>query len=358
MGSRQVWTIAFPHPTESAAAAAAAEVEGFDGVMFPDTQGLSGDPYVALALAARATERIGLGTGVTNPYTRHPAVTASAIASVQAESGGRAVLGIGRGNSSLAFLGLAPAPLSVFERYLVRVQGYLAGEAVDPDEVGTGPAAMRSVESLSMATPAASRLQWLPRPEPKVPVDVAATGPRVISLAARVAERVTFSVGADEERIRWAIDLARTARSAAGPDAPPLSLGAYVSIAVGPDAAVARSLVGGSLTVLSRYAALHGAPTGPVSASSRVVLEQIRDSYDMTRHAQAGADQASALTPEFVDTHAVVGPAGHCAERLNRLFGLGLDRVVLFHSSLGADEAATAASRASLVKEVLPALAG
>ncbi|MDB5447064.1 MAG: hypothetical protein JWQ97_2381, partial [Phenylobacterium sp.] len=80
-----------------AAQAARLEADGWGGIMLFDSQSLIGDPYVALALAATSTERLGLGIGVTNPVTRHAAVAASAIASVQAASGGRAVLGIGRG---------------------------------------------------------------------------------------------------------------------------------------------------------------------------------------------------------------------------------------------------------------------
>ncbi len=52
--------------------------------------------FAELGVLTRATSRLGLGTGVTNPLTRHPAVTAAAIATVQLESGGRAVLGLGR----------------------------------------------------------------------------------------------------------------------------------------------------------------------------------------------------------------------------------------------------------------------
>lgn len=216
---------------------------------------------------------------------------------------------------------------------------------------------MRSVESLSLGTrPAGSRLEWLPRPEPKVPLDVAATGPRVIALAARLAERLTFAVGADEERLRWAIGVARDARSAAGLDPEGISLGAYVNVAVHPDASVARSLVSGFLAVLSRYATLHGAPTGPHSDDAKRVLEGIRRSYDMTRHAQAGADQGRVLTDEFVDGYAVAGPAQGCTARLRQLFDLGLDRVVIFHASLGADEAEVRSSRERLTKEVLPAV--
>ena len=89
------------------------EADGFDGLAVVDSQNLSGDPYVALALAAKATSRLGLATGVTNPYTRHPAATACSIASVQAVSGGRAVLGIGRGDTALFHLGMKPVDRTI-----------------------------------------------------------------------------------------------------------------------------------------------------------------------------------------------------------------------------------------------------
>ncbi len=84
------------------------EEGGWHGIGIFDSQNLGGDTYVAMALAASATERLELSTDVTNPLTRHPAVTAGAIASVQEISGGRAVLGIGRGDSALAYVGHAP----------------------------------------------------------------------------------------------------------------------------------------------------------------------------------------------------------------------------------------------------------
>ena len=66
-----------------------------------DSQNLSPDVYVALTLAAAATQRLRLGPGVTNPVTRHAAAAASAITAIHAHSGGRAMFGIGRGDSSL-----------------------------------------------------------------------------------------------------------------------------------------------------------------------------------------------------------------------------------------------------------------
>ena len=100
----ELWTPSVPVPQLASVLAERAEAAGWDGMVFVDSQHLVGDTYVGLALAAEHTTRLQLGTGVTNPYTRHPAVTASAIATVQEISGGRAVLGIGRGDSSLAYL--------------------------------------------------------------------------------------------------------------------------------------------------------------------------------------------------------------------------------------------------------------
>src|SRR5262244_2022370 len=88
--------------------AQAVEADGWDGQMFMDTQCLGGDPYVIMGAWAVSTERLKFSCGVTNPLTRHIAVSASCAATLQALSKGRAVLGIGRGDSALAYLGHAP----------------------------------------------------------------------------------------------------------------------------------------------------------------------------------------------------------------------------------------------------------
>src|SRR3954470_13399758 len=126
----QLWTLGVPNIASVAAFARRAEEDGWDGLLLADSQNISGDCFTALGLAAAVTEWLGLGTGVTNPVTRHPAVMAAAIASVQEASGGRAVLGIGRGDSSLAHLGLAPASVAHLGRYVEALRAYLRGEEV------------------------------------------------------------------------------------------------------------------------------------------------------------------------------------------------------------------------------------
>ena len=77
-----------PMPGRAVPAAMAAEQDGYDVLLMPDSQNLLGEPFTQLALAAAATETIKLGTGVTNPITRHPATTAASILAIQYESSG------------------------------------------------------------------------------------------------------------------------------------------------------------------------------------------------------------------------------------------------------------------------------
>src|SRR2546429_8574551 len=84
-----------------------AERDGWDLLGIADTPGNAMDLWVALTLAAARTERVGLAACVTNLATRHPAITAGAAASVDAVSGGRVLLGVGRGHSGVANLGAA-----------------------------------------------------------------------------------------------------------------------------------------------------------------------------------------------------------------------------------------------------------
>src|SRR5262245_20498411 len=107
-----------PSPGYTGRLAAELEAMGFDGVLCPDTQCLSPDPYGQLSLAAARTTRLELGTGVTNPFTRDASVTAGAFATLQKESGGRAVCGIGRGDSSAAHIGRRNAKTAELRGYI------------------------------------------------------------------------------------------------------------------------------------------------------------------------------------------------------------------------------------------------
>lgn len=328
----------FPMPGRSADVARMAEDDGWDGIAFTDSQSLTGDVFVALGVAAKATARLRLATGATNPATRHPAVVASAIATVQAESGGRAVLGIAHGDSALAYLGRKPMPLRDFRRALEQVQAYLRGEAVDLDGF-------------------ASHLEWLRQANrPKVPVAVSATGPKVIEIAAQVADRVTFSLGAQPERLRWAIEHARAARAAAGLDLAGFSCGAYVNAVAHPEIEKARELVRGRLGVYARFSTMHDSTLETLAPEDRAVAERLAASYDMSAHATSGARHAAVLDDDFVDRFGVVGPSERVAERLRDLAELGLDHLIIVGHGRDVPPDVLADSSRRFGREVIPIL--
>ncbi len=324
----QFWTLTVSSPRGSAAYGQRAENAGWHGMLVVDSQNLSGDSYVSLA-AAIGTSSLGLATGVTNSVTRHPAVTAGAIASIQKLSSGRAVLGIGRGDSALAHLGRAPARLASFETYLKNVQTYLSGGDVPFDDCAIDDAIAPPVAALDLAdTPKSSGIAWL-RNDPKVPVEVAASGPKVIAIAARHAERVMFTVGADVERLRWGMETARASASEAGRDPDRLQFGAYVNIICHPNIDTARRLAQGGTTLFARFSVMHGGISGPVDDAQAEVLDALHERYNMNEHGRGDAQQVSAMTPEFIDRFAVVGDPAQCLDRLAELQDLGLDKLAV-----------------------------
>ena len=355
----EVWTPGVGIPGFAAPRARRVEAEGWTGMGIVDSQCLSGDPYVAAALAGAATSTLKLATAVTNTATRHPSVAATAAASVQAETGGRFVLGIGRGDSALAYIGLAPAPPRQFERHLERLQGYLSREEVPFDLDTDAVNGLRSSETLHMdSEPTVSRLRWLRDDHPKVPIDVAASGPRVIEIAARHADAITFAVGVDPQRLGWAVEHARAARTAAGKDPATLGLGSYVPLFVHEDRATARHMISGSVGSFARFSVMHGTVAGPVAESQRASLTAVHRAYDMTAHFTHGSPQSQALTDEVIDAFGIAGPASYCVERLLELRAMGLSRFYLTGPGRGADREESEASHRRIVDDVLPALLG
>jgi len=334
----ELWTTRTPEVHTVEHQARRAERAGWDGITFTDSQNLVGDPFVAVALASRVTERLRFATGVTNVATRHPAALANAAVTVQEESGGRFVLGIGRGDTALFHLGRKPMPVAEFADRVIDVQTYLQGGAVDCDGFE-------------------SRLRWLPRTrEAKVPIDIAASGPRVINLAACVAERVTFAVGADADRLGWAIDLARAAATDAGRDPDEISYGAYLNVGCHPDPTTARGLIAGGVAAFAHFSAMPGSTGAGLAEGDRAVVAEVGRRYDSNQHLNNRAAHTDVLDPDFVDRFAVVGTPERCVERIAELAKLGLERFIITGPTFGSDPDDMRTAERLVTGEVLPAL--
>ena len=354
----ELWTSTVAAPSRSAEFARRAEEVGWDGMLVVDSQNLSGDPYVCLALAAVGTDRLGLETSVTNPVTRHAAVTATSALSVQKLSQGRMVVGIGRGDSALAHLGRAPARLAWFERYVAQLQTYLRGEEVPFDDTGIPSEAAPPLANLGLAAaPTASSIRWATS-LPKVPVEVASTGPKVIGIAARHADRIMFALGADPERISWGIETARRAASDAGRDPESLRYGAYVNVVCDDDLDAAREIGRTSTGLFARFSVMHGKVSGPANDSQRRVFRDLHSRYDMNAHGQQGGRQTTPLTDEFMDSYAILGSVDHCLERIGALIALGVDKFAVSGPNFTARAPAASDAAARFSEEVVPRLRG
>lgn len=299
-----------PLPTHFCGAAQLAEEQGFDYILAPDTQNIAGDPWGQLNLAASATSSIRVGTGVTNLVTRDPAVTAAAAAALQIQSGGRFVLGIGRGDSSVGLIGHKPATVDSMRRGIGELRDYFAGRDV-------------SVRGRQ------ARLTWLSdyafRPPP---IDVAASGERMIRLAADMADRISLAVGANTERLAWAIALVQDQLRRNGRCREEISVGAFLNVVADPDpvAAVEQAKVGTSIVAhFSAYRDRAGDARMPTEYSR--VVHRLDATYDLEQHAQEDARQVDAIDTPFVDWFAIAGTPQYCTDRLTELVGLGLDHL-------------------------------
>jgi 5,10-methylenetetrahydromethanopterin reductase len=347
----ELFTTGLSHPAVVERMAVAAEAAGWDGMLVVDSQNLAGDAFVGLALAARATTHLRLGTGVTNPATRHPAATAAGIASVHAASGGRAVLGIGRGDSALSHLGLAPVGVDELVRYVTLLRAYLRGDGIDFGDLAPYASTdARPVDVLGLARAAPeSRLHWLDPSLPAVPVEIVATGPRMLEAAARSADRVLLAVGADVQRVEWAVRRVRGAN-------PGVPVGAFVNVVVHDDLDEARRLAAGGIATFARFSIMDGTVRTPIDAASKRVLAGIHEVYDMTMHTRSGSAQAGRIDDAFADRFAIIGTAQHCIERLQAVIDIGIDRLVVVGPALDADRSAAKRARDVMVAEVLPAV--
>lgn len=182
------------HPLGVVEEARDAERMGYDRIGIWDSPALFREPRVTLAAVAQATERLALGTWVTNPLSRHPVVTASAAATLDDLAPGRAYIGIGAGGTGVWHLGMKAARLARLEEYVRAVRALLE----------EGRATYEGREA---------RLEWARR---RIPIIVSAHGPESLRLAGRVGDGVVIGLGVTPEVVHGSLELLAEGARAAG----------------------------------------------------------------------------------------------------------------------------------------------
>lgn len=201
-----------------------AEELGYDEIWVADEK-FYRDPFVTLTAIAQATSRVRLGTGVTEPYARHPALIAMALATLEELCPGRVLVGLGAGGPGFGPMGVVRRhPAKALAEAVTILRGLLAGEPVQVagDVVSfDGPGLNFQTHSL--------------------PIYLAARGRRVLATAGAVADGVIMAPFASPEAVAYATEIVRRGARDAGRDTPHVI--ARVDVAIEDDLAAARRAV-------------------------------------------------------------------------------------------------------------------
>src|SRR5712692_9655121 len=283
-----------------------AEGHGFDWLGVADSQSVFRELYVALALAALNTSRVRLGPLVTNPLTRHLVVTASAIASVDELSCGRAVLGIGSGDSAISTIGAPPATVAGLEDAVVTLRRLTSGEPVERP----------------------GRRWQVHRSARRVPVYLAAEGPRTLELAGRVADGVIVGLGLTPEVIRLSLAAIERGARAAGRTLADLDVWWFAKTNVADTRTGAIEPIAMALAASANHAFRFTLEGKGVPPDLHEKIRALQREYNAHHHEIAGAANASLpdrwdLTEFLVDRFAVAGTPADCVAQLRRAMGAG-----------------------------------
>jgi len=197
-----------------------AEAAGFQYGWIFDSHVLWLEPYPVLTLMAAATRNMRLGTCVTNPAVRDITVTSSLIATLNLISGRRMELGIGRGDSSRRVLAKKPVTSDRLEEAVKTFRELTAGHEVDYEGQPT-------------------RIAWA---DSSPRVWIAGYGPKVLSLAGRIADGVIVQF-ADPDLIAWCLGFVKKGAEAAGRDPRSIEVMSAAPVWISADLKLARERV-------------------------------------------------------------------------------------------------------------------
>jgi probable F420-dependent oxidoreductase len=285
-----------------------AEAAGFEYGWLFDSHVLWRDPYPLLTLMAGVTERMRLGTCVTNPGTREPTVTASLLATLDEVSDGRMDLGIGRGDSARRMLGKPPITMANTEEAIRAIRALVAGEAIE-------------YEGTELRFPWTRG--WT------LPVWVAGYGPMALAMTGRVADGLILQL-ADPDVVRWLVGQVREAAVAAGRDPAAIRVQAAAPAHVG-EIGLCRERTRWFPALVSNHV---------VDLVNKVPREQLpealtgyisdRSGYDYHHHAEVGSANAAFVGDDVTDRFCVLGSVEDHVAKLHELAAAGVDQFNLY----------------------------
>lgn len=281
---------------------------GYASVWLGDSQMLWREMYVLLGAAALATSRITLGAGVTNFATRHPSVTASAMATLQELSHGRGVLGVGVGGTSTGNLGLPHTTRAELARAIATVRALCGGQ---PIPIPRGEA--RMVFGGAGKCP---------------PIIIAASGPKVLRLAGEIGDGAMIGGGAcTPELLSAKLRSVREGQGAAGRAAAPFHVSVAVPAAVHPDGHQALAAVKSQVAVAVGLVNNDWQLSEAATRAGALARAAYQDEEHMSP--EASAKFAAIIPDEVAREFAIAGTPAECVEHARWMFEMGVDEILL-----------------------------
>lgn len=292
------------------------------------------DAFAVLGALSQQTERIELGTGVTNPYLRHPDLLAASIATLDRLAPGRAFLGLGRGQPEWYERGLGMqigSPLQRLEETIDLLRQWEQSETASIDGEFHIDGWTRTV-----------------RPTRRIPIYLAAVGPKALDLAGRVTDGVFFNMLATPDYLAHAIARVRAAATAAGRDHSDLRFIANPAIFVTDDIApLLRSrkrFVAGVLALPGMDVLLEN-PELDISAIMRKVRVAMKTDAILARGGafadfakEGDGERAVAAIPDaMVMRGSAIGPLEHVRAQIRHFEAIGITDLILDRRGLPAD---------------------
>jgi probable F420-dependent oxidoreductase len=295
-----------------------AEENGFTHVWVYDSHVLWQEAFIVLGQILAATDRICVGTMVTNPGTRDWTVLASCFATLNDHFGPRTICGIGRGDSALRVIGRKPRTLAEMADAIRVVKGLVRGDTVDYQ--GTDV-----------------QFPWV-KDGWDLPVWGAGYGPRALACIGRNADGFILQL-ADPQILDWTLSSVREAAIAAGRQPSTLSTCVAAPAYVGNDRAHQREqlrwfggMVGNHVAdLVSRYG--NDSDTVPKALTDYI---KGRQGYDYAHHGQAGNPSTDFVPDDIIDRFCVLGDADDHIRKLEELGRRNVDHfaVYLMHDAM------------------------
>jgi 5,10-methylenetetrahydromethanopterin reductase len=267
------------------------------------------DVYAYLTLVALTSKRLSFGPNCIHPYTRHPAINFNAMATLHELSGGRAIVVVAAGDRPVMELGYRSAPVAVVREMIGVMRALDGGERADLD----GPTFKLKNARVSFV------------PVSRLPIYVAASGPRMLQLGGEVADGVLFLSGVYPPCISYALEQIRAGALRAGRDPGMLDVGCTIYGSLRDDEQLARQecapMAAWFPQTAPRYAEIAGVPAA--------TIEGIRAAY-AGGHFDDAREACRYVTDEMIHRFTVAGPAKVWVERIREVIAMGVTHINVF----------------------------